>query len=188
MDPNGTSADASPSAPPSDSFYPNLNMDTKAYPDDPPPPYSYLRAPVAPPQGLPPGVPQGAPQVLPTGVPQGSPQVLPQGQQQYSPVPDVSKNSSDIPKNAKGTPAVTATTNHSQPVQVVLQGDFANPVPPGVCHVCRKGKIKDSATCCSWFVCCLLLPFGIIPGLIAFCYACRKPKCTRCGFIHGKKK
>ncbi|KAG7167426.1 hypothetical protein Hamer_G012885 [Homarus americanus] len=55
-------------------------------------------------------------------------------------------------------------------------------LPPGVCTVCRKGKIKNSASCCTWITCCLLLPFGIVPGIIAYCCCCREPKCTNCGY------
>nr|ACY66590.1 hypothetical protein [Scylla paramamosain] len=55
-------------------------------------------------------------------------------------------------------------------------------LPPGTCTVCRKGKIKDSASCCTWITCLLLLPLGIIPGIIAFCCCCRHPKCTNCGY------
>ncbi|XP_064080330.1 uncharacterized protein LOC135197209 [Macrobrachium nipponense] len=55
-------------------------------------------------------------------------------------------------------------------------------LPPGTCTVCRKGQIKDSASCCTWFWCCLLLPLGILPGIIAFCCCCRRPKCNHCGF------
>ncbi|KAA0185612.1 hypothetical protein HAZT_HAZT009496 [Hyalella azteca] len=53
---------------------------------------------------------------------------------------------------------------------------------PGVCTVCRRGKIENSASCCTWVMCLLLLPLGIIPGIIAFCCCCRKPKCTSCGY------
>ncbi|XP_042858122.1 uncharacterized protein LOC122244317 isoform X2 [Penaeus japonicus] len=67
----------------------------------------------------------------------------------------------------------------SQPT-VVMVGH--NALPPGVCTVCRVGKIKDTASCCTWFWCCMLLPIGIIPGIIAFCCCCRHPKCTHCGY------
>ncbi|XP_063608730.1 membrane protein BRI3-like isoform X2 [Penaeus indicus] len=63
---------------------------------------------------------------------------------------------------------------------VVMVGSQA--LPPGVCTVCRVGKIKDTASCCTWFWCCILLPLGLIPGIIAFCCCCRHPKCTHCGY------
>ncbi|XP_068237753.1 membrane protein BRI3-like [Palaemon carinicauda] len=70
------------------------------------------------------------------------------------------------------TPAPTVST-------VVVQTTH---LPPGTCTVCRKGKIEDTASCCTWFWCCLLLPLGILPGIIAFCCCCRRPKCSHCGF------
>lgn len=167
MDPQrAASQTGPPSAPPSDSFYPMLYMETKDYPQDLPPAYEFA----------------AGPNVNPGGTPQGPPQVP----QQSIPNSNVASAGANTQQNA--TPSVVATVNHPQPVQLVVQGDPGASVPPGVCHLCKKGKIKDSATCCSWVSCFLLLPFGIIPGLIAFCYACRKPKCNRCGFVHGKKK
>nr|XP_045608225.1 uncharacterized protein LOC123764419 isoform X1 [Procambarus clarkii] len=55
-------------------------------------------------------------------------------------------------------------------------------VPPGICTVCRIGKIKNTASFWSWVCCICCLPFGIIPGIIAFYYVNRKPKCNNCGF------
>lgn len=46
----------------------------------------------------------------------------------------------------------------------------------------QVGKIRDTASCCTWFWCCMLLPFGLIPGIIAFCCCCRHPKCSHCGY------
>ncbi|XP_027212644.2 uncharacterized protein [Penaeus vannamei] len=63
---------------------------------------------------------------------------------------------------------------------VVMVGSAS--LPPGVCTVCRAGRIRDSASCCTWLWCCLLLPFGLIPGIIAFCCCCRHPKCSHCGY------
>ncbi|KAK7069337.1 hypothetical protein SK128_009510 [Halocaridina rubra] len=73
-------------------------------------------------------------------------------------------------------PSAPAPTVNS--VNVITSGML----PPGACTVCRKGQIKDTASCCTWFWCLLLLPFGIIPGIIAFCCCCRHPKCSHCGF------
>nr|XP_027212648.1 uncharacterized protein LOC113805784 isoform X2 [Penaeus vannamei] len=66
-----------------------------------------------------------------------------------------------------------------QPTQVVVATET---LPPGTCTVCRRGKIKNKASCCTWITCLVLLPFGIIPGIIAFCCCCREPKCTHCGY------
>ncbi|CAL4210134.1 unnamed protein product, partial [Meganyctiphanes norvegica] len=70
---------------------------------------------------------------------------------------------------------------YMNPVPVVYNAGIA-PLAPGVCTVCRKGKIVSSRTWCTWITCCLLLPFGCIPGIIAFCCCCKKPTCTHCGY------
>ncbi|KAK3866698.1 hypothetical protein Pcinc_027787 [Petrolisthes cinctipes] len=67
----------------------------------------------------------------------------------------------------------------SAPATVVVHQETLS---PGACTVCRKGKMKNSASCCTWITCCLLLPLGILPGIIAFCCCCREPKCTNCGY------
>lgn len=63
---------------------------------------------------------------------------------------------------------------------VVVVGSQA--LAPGICTVCRRGKIKKSPSCCSWICCILLLPFFIFPGLIALCCCCQKPKCSHCRY------
>ncbi|XP_037795541.1 uncharacterized protein LOC119590855 [Penaeus monodon] len=74
---------------------------------------------------------------------------------------------------------IEASAMSGQPTQVVVATET---LPPGTCTVCRRGKIKNKASCCTWITCLLLLPFGIIPGIIAFCCCCREPKCTHCGY------
>ncbi|KAG0710694.1 hypothetical protein GWK47_022268 [Chionoecetes opilio] len=67
-----------------------------------------------------------------------------------------------------------------QPAQIIVVGAAA--LPPGTCTVCRKGKLKKSASFWTWLCCCLLLPVGILPGLCVFCCCCHEPKCTNCGY------
>lgn len=74
---------------------------------------------------------------------------------------------------------VQTSAMSGQPTQVVVATET---LPPGTCTVCRRGKIKNKASCCTWITCLVLLPFGIIPGIIAFCCCCREPKCTHCGY------
>ncbi|KAK7075125.1 hypothetical protein SK128_014089 [Halocaridina rubra] len=76
--------------------------------------------------------------------------------------------------------AATAPVVYQQPVAptVIVTQTLA----PGVCSVCRKGKIEDSTTCCTYFCCLLGCIFGCIPGIIAYFCCCRKPKCTHCGY------
>ncbi|KAL7647128.1 UNVERIFIED_CONTAM: hypothetical protein RMT77_002386 [Armadillidium vulgare] len=51
------------------------------------------------------------------------------------------------------------------------------------CTVCNRGDIKDSASFWTWVACLLLLPFGILPGILAFCCCFRHPKCNKCGYV-----
>lgn len=76
-------------------------------------------------------------------------------------------------------PPTQVVVTQSPPVNVMVGGAM---LPPGVCSVCRVGKIKDTASCCTWLWCLLLLPVGILPGLLVFCCCCRRPKCNHCGF------
>jgi len=69
----------------------------------------------------------------------------------------------------------------SEPITVRVQMS-ENHLKPGVCTVCRKGKIKSHRTWCTWIMCLVLLPLGILPGIIAFCCCCKEPKCTECGY------
>ncbi|XP_076044494.1 uncharacterized protein LOC143027203 isoform X2 [Oratosquilla oratoria] len=49
-------------------------------------------------------------------------------------------------------------------------------------HLPQKGKIKNSPTKCSFITCILLIPFGILPGIIALCFCCQEPKCNNCSY------
>ncbi|XP_047499694.1 brain protein I3-like isoform X2 [Penaeus chinensis] len=87
-----------------------------------------------------------------------------------------------VPQPAPSPVLIVAPPAPVAPQQtVVVVG--SNALPPGVCTVCRVGKIKDTASCCTWLCCCILLPFGLIPGIIAFCCCYRHPKCSHCGYI-----
>ncbi|ROT76326.1 putative histone-lysine N-methyltransferase PRDM7, partial [Penaeus vannamei] len=65
--------------------------------------------------------------------------------------------------------------------QTVIVVDNAT-LRPGTCVVCRKGQMKESASQWTWVACLLLLPLGVVPGIIAFCCCFRRPKCTSCGY------
>ncbi|XP_076061069.1 uncharacterized protein LOC143036937 isoform X4 [Oratosquilla oratoria] len=49
-------------------------------------------------------------------------------------------------------------------------------------HLPQEGKIKISPTKCSFITCILLIPFGILPGIIALCCCCQEPKCNNCSY------
>lgn len=147
----------------------NTSPYTQGYPE-PPPPYT-AQAP-----GTAPG-PAPAPQ-LPAPYPQqaavplmAAPPVQPPMQQIVQ--PPVQQIVVPPPQQVVVPPA--------QAAQVIVVGGTVN-LPPGTCTVCRKGKMKNSASFWTWLCCCLLLPVGILPGLCVFCCCCREPKCTNCGF------
>nr|XP_053631375.1 uncharacterized protein LOC128687841 [Cherax quadricarinatus] len=71
---------------------------------------------------------------------------------------------------------------YQQPQPTVGVVVTSSAVPPGICTVCRIGKIKNSASFWSWCCCILCLPLGIIPGIIAFFYVKRQPKCNHCSY------
>ncbi|XP_047499695.1 uncharacterized protein LOC125046100 [Penaeus chinensis] len=68
-----------------------------------------------------------------------------------------------------------------QPGQTMIIVDNAT-LRPGTCVVCRKGQMKESASQWTWVACLLLLPIGILPGIVAYCCCFRRPKCTSCGY------
>ncbi|XP_042866466.1 uncharacterized protein LOC122249558 [Penaeus japonicus] len=89
---------------------------------------------------------------------------------------DPSAKSERVPLNTGHAPIGPPKTD-----QTVIIVDNAK-LRPGTCVVCRKGKIKERASLWTWVACLLLLPLGVLPGILAFCCCFRRPKCTDCGF------
>lgn len=151
-----------------------------AYNETPPIGFS----PVAPPGSYPMASPGSYPMASPGSYPASPP--VPQQQpysqmQQNAPMTQAPVTNIVMNQTAPPPPQIIMQQAQAPSVNVNV-GTGSGYLPAGVCTVCRKGKISDSASCMTWVCCLLLLPFGIIPGLLVFCCCCRHPKCSHCGY------